>query len=996
MECDVGILVEDESDDSVSEIFLVSKTIKSYVCEDEEDDFFDIESTPAINLRDLNTWNDNNVDIKFLDMSKDATSSAFENCIPIFPTDICPEDDIEGVSLRPGMGEAGVCGLWNLGNTCFMSAGVQCLMATAPIVSTLLNAQIPPHQSLTIGLADLAKTMWSGKQHSVLPADFKNSLAKHFPQFNDYRQHDCQEFLALLLNGLHEQLNTALKNKLCCKNQDESFEEGNDMKKINFCEQAQSTSSKSEVLGFVSCTESRMSEKETFNNSIVNKFSAKKTVVNNLAEMNNKGLAHIEKCDSKNCDKQLNNICTGSSPENKIILNNTIRPFTGLEDIIKEPSPVDSKNVLVTEEEANNELRFDSEKYPRTDNLIRNTNSFQLYENNTSGKRCKTTVTHFSNPAELKEGLDLKRVKLNSSSSDEEKNTKIEKERQKLGEQFMLEKNQRMECERKEDKFKGKGEGSSFETSNSSNLSFEASGELDADKHWQDHLSSNRSVIVETFQGQFKSTVICATCQFVSVTYEPFMYLSVPLPNAMQKIINVTYVSDSKKNPRVYTLEMNRYCDSIATLKDRLVNDLDGESSNSIIIAEVFQHHISKLLDDNYLIRHLNHSDRYLYAFKKIILKDEGKDIYIDPKNEDTLADNHCIICLEDVHSNMKQHKGCSCILCESCITASLQHYGSSLKCPVCHQCILLEDLYPIKMDKQITTRMLNVPLVFRVDTVGDGNNNQKAVQLFGHPKLLRLPNLCPRDSLKQTIASITPYSEPYRLLLVEGKGDRCSRCMFNAHCHGCEVNGDDQIQLKYGDTLALSFSSPVDSSHESSLNDKQVEDSQPMLTLNDCIQSFSKSELLDSSNPWYCPHCRENRCATKTLTVWRYPDYLIVYLKRFVFHNQISTKLKEKVLFPLTGLSFASCSYSYDLYACVCHIGGVSSGHYTSYTQHPHTGEWHYFNDNEFVKQCPQDEDYSNAYILFYKKQGVKTPAFDPEDINLAIPAQKKEKKKL
>ena len=31
-----------------------------------------------------------------------------------------------------------------------------------------------------------------------------------------------------------------------------------------------------------------------------------------------------------------------------------------------------------------------------------------------------------------------------------------------------------------------------------------------------------------------------------------------------------------------------------------------------------------------------------------------------------------------------------------------------------------------------------------------------------------------------------------------------------------------------------------------------------------------------------YCPDCCKNQCATKTLTVWRFPDFLILYLKRY------------------------------------------------------------------------------------------------------------------
>lgn len=42
-------------------------------------------------------------------------------------------------------------------------------------------------------------------------------------------------------------------------------------------------------------------------------------------------------------------------------------------------------------------------------------------------------------------------------------------------------------------------------------------------------------------------------------------------------------------------------------------------------------------------------------------------------------------------------------------------------------------------------------------------------------------------------------------------------------------------------------------------------------------------SETLDEHNPWFCPKCGCNQCATKTLTVHRYPKFLIVYLKRYV-----------------------------------------------------------------------------------------------------------------
>ena len=51
-----------------------------------------------------------------------------------------------------------------------------------------------------------------------------------------------------------------------------------------------------------------------------------------------------------------------------------------------------------------------------------------------------------------------------------------------------------------------------------------------AEMAWQNHRKRNDSVIVDLFQGQFRSTVMCLRCHQRSVTFEAFMYLSVPIP----------------------------------------------------------------------------------------------------------------------------------------------------------------------------------------------------------------------------------------------------------------------------------------------------------------------------------------------------------------------------------------------------------------------------------------------------------------------------------
>jgi ubiquitin carboxyl-terminal hydrolase 4/11/15 len=49
-------------------------------------------------------------------------------------------------------------------------------------------------------------------------------------------------------------------------------------------------------------------------------------------------------------------------------------------------------------------------------------------------------------------------------------------------------------------------------------------------KSWDGHKLRNDSVVVDLCQGMYKSTVVCPVCDVVSVTFDPFMDLSVPLP----------------------------------------------------------------------------------------------------------------------------------------------------------------------------------------------------------------------------------------------------------------------------------------------------------------------------------------------------------------------------------------------------------------------------------------------------------------------------------
>ncbi|CAA3029771.1 ubiquitin carboxyl-terminal hydrolase 5 [Olea europaea subsp. europaea] len=448
-----------------------------------------------------------------------------------------------------------------------------------------------------------------------------------------------------------------------------------------------------------------------------------------------------------------------------------------------------------------------------------------------------------------------------------------------------------------------------------------------ADEYWANHIARNDSIIVDVCQGQYKSTLVCPACNKVSVTFDPFMYLSLPLQSTITRSMTVTvFTCDGSALPAACTVSVSKQ-GRCRDLIQALSNACSLQLNEKLLLAEIRGHLIYRFLEDPLISLSSIKDDDHLAAYKipKILKKTKF---------------------LQLIHRRGEQGAG------NSQGTMGWKPYGTPLVSPIsCDETITRGDI------QLMVNKMLSPMLRKNSTEYPDGANA--------------------RQSYSGSLKSVTFHKLPLQLV------DE------NNACIDLTVGEDKVVKLSSSSMSILVFADwsqkllgSYDTSHLETLPEvckyghvNKKARSEP-LSLYTCLEAFLREEPLVPEDMWYCPQCKERRQASKKLDLWRLPEVLVIHLKRFSYSRSIKHKLDTFVNFPIHDFDVTSYIANkntphqiYELYALTNHYGGMGSGHYTAHIKLLNENRWYNFDDSHISVINEDDVKSAAAYVLFYRR---------------------------
>eukprot|EP00794_Sanderia_malayensis_P007084 gene7084-7884_t len=491
-------------------------------------------------------------------------------------------------------------------------------------------------------------------------------------------------------------------------------------------------------------------------------------------------------------------------------------------------------------------------------------------------------------------------------------------------------------------------------------------GEL-AKEAWANHQLRNNSIIVDFFHGLFKSTVVCPMCDKISVTFDPFCYLSLPLPVNKERSINITFVPlETTSLP----ISMKVNVPKIGTTKDLTdaVSKMTNVDSLKLVVADVYTHRFHKIFERRDSLSHItDRDDIYVYEIPISVTEYKDSDLIIIP-----------------TYLRSKKLSSSSSF---SSYGGGATLFGIPMLIPVPRKGINYDDLYHIMLqalrrvvknptDEEVSTEDINGSAVdsdeekIKDDNLGkESPNKDTSMETEESKEIESVERIFKITSVNAYGSSdLDTFDDDDTLLNLSSK-------TYLA------LDWETKAKKKYFNADAAEETEQHSSMQREALKRKSIQ-------LQDCLELFLTKEKLGADDPWYCPTCKIHQQASKKFDLWGLPTVLVIHLKRFSYNRWWRDKLDTLVEFPIRDLNLTPYVFDknhpaavYDLHAVSNHYGGLGGGHYTAYAKNCHDGKWYYYDDSS-VSLADESQIVSKAaYVLFYTRRS--DPTHPPLAVN-------------
>lgn len=500
-----------------------------------------------------------------------------------------------------------------------------------------------------------------------------------------------------------------------------------------------------------------------------------------------------------------------------------------------------------------------------------------------------------------------------------------------------------------------------------------------AEEAWHNHKRRNDSVIVDTFHGLFKSTLICPDCGNISVTFDPFCYLSIPLPVSHKRVMEVFFVSmDPRRKPeqhRIVVPKRGKVSDLCLALAKHT-----GISPERMIVTDVFSHRFYKIYQlEESLTGILDRDDIFIYEVS-------GRSSVTENSREDIVLP----IYLRERTPSRDYHGS----------YYGLMLFGHPLLVSVPRDRLSWESLYHIMMYR--LSRYVTRPGSDDEDDGDDRDMEDKGSmpkpchmaagvtcqdvgpEQAGPSTGVAGGSRVPMDSSPgPSHWSQRPRRKHLFTLQTVNSNGTSDRSLYTEDSRGVSFSSQPYIALDWDPEVKKRYYDEVEAEGYVKHDCVGYVLKKAPVRLQECIELFTTTEILEKENPWYCPSCKKHQLATKKLDLWMLPETLIIHLKRFAYTKFSREKLDTLVEFPLRDLDFSKFVikpkngespelYKYDLIAVSNHYGGLRDGHYTTFACNKDSGQWHYFDDSSVSPVNENQIESKAAYVLFYQRQDV------------------------